>query len=406
MKGLFEECLLMLCVSFLTSTSLTAQNQDSPKNIVFFLVDDLGYSDVGYLNQKPGVKTPNIDNLDKKGTIFTNAYTASPVCSPTRASILTGQYPSTLNLTCHIPGIGMEKYVDRLSTGKKLLEAEFIDHLPLDEVTLAEVLQKQGYKTAFFGKWHLAGGGSQLTEDGVVNDDYHPDHQGFDTNIGGCAYGQPTSYFSPYANATIPDGPTNEYLTDRLGDEACKFLENNKEESMLLYLSFYSVHTPHQAPPETVEKYNDIYHAMINKVDENVGQVIDMLDSLGLAESTLIVFYSDNGGYRKNPPLRDRKGSLYEGGIRVPLIFSMPGQIREGKRLDFPVTSPDLFPTLMEAAAIPSSEYTSEDLEGISLWPMLTTEKIPEERAIFWHFPHHRSNDKSMASASGKETGS
>ena len=170
-----------------------AQLKDPP-NIIFFLVDDLGYSDVGYMRQKTNLNTPYIDQLAASGMIFSNAYAASPVCSPTRASILTGKYPATLQLTCHIPGIGMKPYVTLRNEGRKLMEAEFIDHLPLEEVTFAEVLKENGYVTAFMGKWHLAGEGSQNTQDGIVNARFHPDKQGFDENVGGCAYGQHKTY--------------------------------------------------------------------------------------------------------------------------------------------------------------------------------------------------------------------
>jgi len=190
------------------------------------------------------------------------------------------------------------------------------------------------------GKWHLAGEGSQKTTNGVVDARFHPDHQGFDINIGGCAYGHPASYFSPYKNATITDGPDNEYLTDRLGDEAYKFIENNKNERFLLYLSFYTVHTPLQAPEDIVEKYNgNKYYAMIDQLDKNVGKVLDKINELKLNKNTLIVFYSDNGGTRENPPLKNRKGSLNEGGIRVPLIFSLPGTVPEGTMCDIPAIS-------------------------------------------------------------------
>ena len=367
-------------------------------NIIFILVDDLGYSDVGYMNQKPNVQTPNIDKLAKSGMIFTNAYAASPVCSPTRASIFTGKYPASLQLTCHIPGIGMQAYLDRLNKGKKLMEAEFIDRLPLEEITFAEVLNENGYTTAFIGKWHLAGEGSQKTADGVVNALFHPDQQGFDINIGGCAYGQPAGYFSPYRNATITDGPDKKYLTDRLGTEACKFIEENKHGPFLLCLCTYTVHTPLRAPQETIDKYEgNKYLAMIDKLDENVGKVMEKVKELGLKENTLIILYSDNGGLFENPPLNNHKGSLYEGGIRVPLIVSYPGKIAAGSNCDIPVTSPDFFLTILETAGVSSKEY--KNLEGQNLWPLFSQKEDFEERAIFWHFPHRRNTEKTMGAA-------
>ena len=377
---------------------LAKKAKKQPPNIVFILVDDLGYSDVGYMNQKLKIQTPNINKLAKNGMVFTNAYAACPVCSPTRASIMTGKYPANLKLTCHIPGIGMQAYLDKSNKGKKLMEAEFIDHLPLKELTFAEVLKNNGYQTAFIGKWHLAGEGSQKTNDGVVNAIFHPDQHGFDINIGGCAYGQPASYFSPYKNATIKNGDENEYLTDRLGDEACNFIEENRNKPFLLCLWTYSVHTPLRAPQEVIDKYNgDKYLAMIDKLDENLGKVFEKINESGLKENTLIILYSDNGGLFKNPPLNNHKGSLYEGGIRVPLIVSYPGKIATGSKCDVPVTSPDFFPTILETAGIPSKKY--EKIEGQNLWSLLSQKEDFKERAIFWHFPHHRNTEKAMGAA-------
>ena len=377
---------------------MACETKKQKPNIVFILADDLGYSDVGYRSQKPSINTPNIDQLAREAMDFTHAYSASPVCSPTRASILTGKYPSTLQLTCHVPGMGMEKYVSLNNKGQKLMEAEFIDRLPLEEVTFAEVLKKHGYSTAFMGKWHLSGEGSQKTVDGIVDARFHPDQQGFDVNIGGCAYGQPASYFSPYKNGTINDGPENEYLTDRLGTEACQFIEQNKESPFLLYLSTYTVHTPMQVPEDMLNKNNgNKYFAMIEKLDENVGRVLAKIKELGLSENTLIVFYSDNGGVRGNPPLRSNKGSIFEGGIRVPLLFSFPGKIQPGLQCEVPVTSPDIFPTLLEAVGISPNNY--KGIEGESLWPLLTQKQSEMNRAIYWHYPHHRHIEKSMSAA-------
>lgn len=363
------------------------QNSDVQPNIVFILVDDLGYSDVGYMGHKD-LNTPNIDKLSKSGMTFTQAYAAAPVCSPTRASILTGKSPATLKLTCHIPGLPMEQYFDRQHKGKSLKEAFFIDHLPVEEVTIADELKDNGYTTGFFGKWHLAGSGSARSKsDGVINAQFHPEHQGFDLNVGGCAYGQPSSWFSPYRNATIQDKEEGEYLTDRMGDEAVNFITQNKNNPFFLYLSTYTVHTPLRAPQDIIDKNNgDIYFAMIEKLDQNVGIVMDQLEQSGLLENTMVVFYSDNGGLWGNFPLRSKKGSLHEGGIRVPLVVSWPGKIQPGKS-DVPVTSVDMFPTLMDVADISSNV---KGLEGVSLWPMLQNQGELQDRALYWHFPHFR----------------
>ncbi len=383
------------------TTPACAQKQkatDNQPNIVLIVADDLGYSDVGYMNQKPEIRTPNIDQLAKGGMVFSDAYAAAPVCSPTRASLMTGKYPATLKLTCHIPGVGMNDYLEKLSKGKKLKEAYFLDHLPEEEVTLAEVLKEQGYATAYIGKWHLGGEGSIYTKDGIVNAAYHPDKQGFDLNIGGCAYGQPKSYFDPYKNGTINDRKEGEYLTDRLGDEAVAFIEQNKQKPFFLNLATYVVHTPLTAPAENVGKYHgNKYFAMIEKLDQNVGKVIDKLEELGLLENTVVFFYSDNGGLWGNPPLKGIKGTLNEGGIRVPLIVSWPGKIKPGSTCDVPVTSVDFFPTLVELAGIAPSDYPQQ--EGESLLPLISLESGFPERAIYWHFPHHRKEGLSMGAA-------
>lgn len=228
-----QRSLISFIFIFFLLYACRANQPSSLPNIVFIVVDDLGYSDVGYMKQKSKIHTPNIDLLVKEGMVFTDAYASAPVCSPTRASLTTGKYPATLKLTCHIPGMGMEKYLNKLNKGKKLKEAYFLDHLPTEEVTFAEVLKEHGYVTGYIGKWHLGGEGSIYTKDGIVNSAYHPDKQGFDVNIGGCAYGQPKKYFDPYQNGTIQDRKEGEYLTDRLGDEAVNFIERNKQKNFL-----------------------------------------------------------------------------------------------------------------------------------------------------------------------------
>jgi len=366
-------------------------------NIVFILVDDLGYSDIAYMKQKKHLNTPNIDKLAATGKVFTRAYAAAPVCSPTRASILTGKSPAALKITCHIPGRDMEGYLKLQNKGKHIKEAYFLDHLPLEEKTIAEVLQSNGYATGFLGKWHLAGSGSIFSEtDGMVTPQFHPEHQGFDINIGGCAYGQPKSWFAPYKNATIHEKNEGQYLTDRLGDEAVQFIVQNKKKPFFLYLSTYTVHTPLKAPQEFIDNNKgNTYHAMIEKLDQNVGKVIQQLEKSDLLENTMIVFYSDNGGLWGNLPLRDNKGSMFEGGIRVPLIVNWPGKIK-ANRTDVPVTSVDIFPTFLEAT---NSSYSSKALEGISIWPLLTEDKEPKQRPLYWHFPHYRKKGFTMAAA-------
>jgi arylsulfatase A-like enzyme len=380
------------------SAFLDKKQKTQLPNIVLIFVDDLGYSDVGYMNQKPGIETPNIDNLTKSGMVFTNAYASCPVCSPTRASLLTGLYPATLKLTCHIPGLGMEEYLEKQNKGKKLKEAFFLDHLPEKELTIAEVLKGQGYATAYIGKWHLGGEGSIYTKDGIVNTAYLPDKQGFDVNIGGCAYGQPKSYFDPYKNGTIKDRKEGEYLTDRLGDEAIQFIEQNKQKPFFLNLATYTVHTPLKAPDEMIKKYKgNTYFAMIEKLDENVGKVMHKLSQLNLLNNTVVVFYSDNGGLWGNPPLKGIKGTLNEGGIRVPLIISFPEKIKPGSKCNIPVTTVDFFPTFLELAGGSPSNYPQ--LEGESLLPLMYENTGFPQRSIYWHFPHHRKEGLSMGAA-------
>lgn len=386
-------------VLLLTScSSHTSKSTKQKTNIVFIIVDDLGYSDVEYMNQKKGIKTPNINELTKNGMLFTDAYAASPVCSPTRASIVTGKSPAAVKLTCHIPGMGMEKYLKKQNKGKKQQEAFFLDHLPQEEITIAEALKKQGYATAYIGKWHLGGGGSIYTKDGIVDSRFHPNNQGFDINIGGCAYGQPASYFSPYKNGTIADGPKGEYLTDRLGNEAVNFIEQNKEKPFFLNLATYTVHTPLAAPAKNIKEYGgNKYFAMIEKLDQNVGKVVNKLKALNLLENTLIVFYSDNGGLWGNPPLKGKKGTLNEGGIRVPMIVNWQGKVKPGSVCKTPVSSVDFFPTFVELAGGDPKKYAN--LEGISMLPLFKQKNNFSERTLYWHFPHHRKEGLSMGAA-------
>lgn len=390
--------LFVFCVSCQKKINKEKGVETSP-NIVFVLVDDLGYSDVAYTGHKLNLNTPNIDKLAKSGMVFTNAYAAAPVCSPTRASILTGKSPAALKITCHIPGRDKAGYLALQNEGRLLHEASFLDQLPLNEVTIAETLQENGYNTGFFGKWHLAGSGSAFSNsNGVVAPQFHPEHQGFDINVGGCAYGQPDSWFAPYNNATIPEKEEGQYLTDRLGDEAVTFITENQNNPFFLYLSTYTVHTPLKAPEEALNNNNgNTYFAMIEKLDENVGRVIAELEQTGILENTLVIFYSDNGGLWGNKPLKGDKGSLHEGGIRVPLIVSWKGKIKAGQTNDSPVTSVDFFPTLMDFANI--QHKSNKELEGESLMPLLMNNTKLEDRALYWHFPHYRNKGLSMGAA-------
>jgi arylsulfatase A-like enzyme len=369
-------------------------------NFVFILIDDLGWADVGCYGSS-FYETPNIDKLAKEGMRFTSAYAAGPVCSPTRASIMTGKYPARLKLTNFLIG-------DRRG---KLNPAHYVHQVSLEEVTIAEALKEAGYINCFVGKWHLGG------------KSYWPKDQGFDINIGGTNSGAPKSYFWPQWQGNPPiEGRPGEYLTDRLTDEALRFLEGNKDKPFLLYLSHYAVHLPLQAKQNMIEKYqakgsnlppskiprflpegnnqtrqmqdHPVFAAMVESMDESVGRVMKKLKELGIADNTIVIFTSDNGGTStaeghptSNVPLRAGKGWLYEGGIREPLIIKWPGVTKPGSICDVPVVSTDFFPTMFEMAGL--STKPQQHIEGVSLVPLLKGKKSLDREAIFWHYPHY-----------------
>ena len=369
--------------------SYTAHAKEKP-NIVFIMADDLGVGWVDYDDSNKELNTPNIERLAKSGMIFNKAYTAATVCSPTRAAAITGMSPAQIKLTTHIPGkAGRQRKAPK--GGPK--DAEFVTELPLEAPSYARELKKLGYATAFIGKWHLAGEGSISTTDGIINAAHHPDKFGFDSNIGGCAYGQPKSWFDPYKNGTIENRKEGEYLTDRLGDEAVAFIKKNKGKPFHLSFWPYQVHTPIKAPKDLVKKNKgNRFHAMIESMDINIGKIMDALTQTGALENTLIVFYSDNGGHFATEWLADKKGSLLEGGVRVPMVVSWPGVIKKGTQSDTPVTTVDFFPTFVHAAGGSTKEITQ--LEGADLLPLFQGAPKLERDAIFWHYPHNRDKVK------------
>jgi arylsulfatase A len=357
-------------LQFLGGASVAAAQIPRPLNFVFILIDDMGWTDLGCYGSQ-SYDTPNIDRLATQGMRFTNAYAACPVCSPTRASILTGKYPARLRLTDWIPG-------RKQWPTAKLLVPEFRHELPLEEITLAEALKPTGYASASIGKWHLGGNG------------YSPTDQGFDRNVGGTARGSPTTYFGPFDLPGLQGGPQGEYLTDRLSLEAEKFIEQNKDRPFLLYLPEFAVHLPLQGKKDLVAKYraklkssetqnNPVYAAMVESVDQGVGRLLRKLDDLRIADRTVVILTSDNGGLRfegaqtnpvtSNAPLRAGKGHVYEGGIREPLIVRWPGVVKSGSVCHDPMISVDYFPTILEMARLGAA---SHPVDGVSILPLLT----------------------------------
>lgn len=365
---------------------LSAQEDTRRPNIVFIMADDLGPGWVDYDGSNPEVNTLNLQRLAESGMVFTKAYAACSVCSPTRAACITGMSPAQIGMTTHIPGkAGNERKGPK--GGPR--DADSLDHLPLELPSYARELKKLGYTTGFLGKWHLAGEGSVATRDGVVNGDWHPEHYGFDTNLGGCAYGQPKSWFDPYRNGTLPNRKEGEYLTDRLGDEAVSFIAANQDKPFHLTLWPYSVHTPIKAPKELVKKNGgNAFLAMLESLDGAVGKVLNALEATGTIDNTMVIFYSDNGGHIPTTWLADKKASLLEGGLRVPMVVSWPGVIKGGTTCDVPVNSMDFFPTFVHAAGGSTAEIAQ--LEGLDLKPLFQGADQLDRDALYWHFPHNR----------------
>lgn len=399
---------------FALASRVCFAEMDKP-NVVLFFVDDLGWTDLGCYGSD-FYETPQIDQLAASGVKFTQAYAACTVCSPSRAALLTGQYPARLRITDFIPGHPV--------SNTPLSIPDWTQQLDLDHTTVAEILLDSGYRTAHFGKWHLT---PRDRNDNPNSDgdypQYYPDKQGFEFNFGGCERGAPASYFWPYGRGatleerkanntyrTLPHSNVNEetYLTDHLAMEAEKLIASFGNDPFFLYFSFYNVHTPIQGRPDLVEKYskkleshakvahrNVGYAAMIESVDEAVGRVMDQIRKQGRYEDTLVIFSSDNGGYyplaTTNAPLRQGKGSFYEGAVRVPTIISWPSEIESGSVSDEPVITIDFLPTILEATGSAAEKTVKEKLDGLSLLPVLKdplNAKLDRE-ALYWHYPHY-----------------
>lgn len=393
LKAIFY--LLSFLLVFSSALTSCSSGQKKP-NVIFILVDDLGWTDLSCYGSN-FYKTPYIDKLAKQSVLFTNAYSASPVCSPTRASILTGQYPARLRLTDFIPG---KDFPDA-----KLSSPNWQKYLDTTQVTMAEIFKTNGYETGHVGKWHLG-------KDSI----YWPKNQGFDVNIGGWYSGAPiknakkgiNGYFPPYGNPRLNNGPDHEYLTERLTKEANQFIKSNKNTPFFLNFWLYSVHLPLQAKKEKIDKYeaevntdypqhNAVYAAMIEHTDDAVKRIMSTLKKLNIDDNTIIVFTSDNGGLignhkrfkasiTSNLPLRSGKGDIYEGGVRVPCLIYYPKKIKP-RIEDTPIISPDFLPTLIDIANLTYNEKT--DFDGVSISKLMQKNKTIKPRPLYWHYPHY-----------------
>jgi len=358
-------------------------------NVILILIDDMGWTDLSCYGSK-FYETPNIDRLAAGGMRLTHSYSACTVCSPTRSAVMTGKYPARLHITDWIAGSERPN--------AKLKIPDWRQYLPHDEITIAEVFKSNGYATGHIGKWHLGGKG------------YEPPTQGFDLNIGGTQFGSPPTYFFPYKNAngyTLPgleEGKEGEYLTDRLTDEAIKFVTAHKDKPFFLYLPHFAVHTPLMAKPEKIAKYqakadpsnpqhHATYAAMVESLDEGIGRLMASLDELKLRDNTIVLFTSDNGGLKNNQvtsndPARAGKGSVYEGGVRIPFIVSYPPAIRRGSTSDYAAMSIDLFPTLVELCGL-ESKPQKPAWDGVSVAPVLLEKGKVARDILYWHYPHY-----------------
>ena len=375
--------------------------QEAP-NIIVIMADDLGWMDLRCQGNNE-LDTPQIDRLATQGIRFTSGYAAAPVCTPTRAALMTGIAPARLQITNHAPG-----NPDHVDKDTKLKGAPWTTYLSLDHRTLAEHLRDAGYATGFVGKWHLSHRPG-ADEQGKYEPRLRPEHQGFDLNIGGCSYGGPPSYFEPYRIPNISPRRDGDYLPDRLADECIQFLESNRKAPFFLCWWNYSVHYPIEAPEELVEKYkkrgveNPGYAAMIEGMDRSIGRVLERVDTLGLGDNTLLVFTSDNGSLFGVHPLRRNKGFLYEGGIRVPWIIRWPGVTAENALCDTPIVTTDLFPTILEATGIKPDPGTACD--GESLIPVLSGQGALKRNSLYFHYPNyafHKQNRLGSAMRQGK----
>ena len=367
--------------------------EESPPNVVFLLVDDLGWADLpSYGNDV--VDTPNIDRLVNQGMRFTNAYAASTVCSPTRASLLTGKAPARLRLTDWIV-FGK----DYLRPWASQTEPDWKIWLEHDELTLAEIFSANGYRTVHIGKWHLG------------EESHYPESQGFDVNVGGIDYGFPPGGYHLPNELDLPGAEEGDYLTDHLTTRAIEYIRATEDRPLFLNLWYYTVHRPIEGESDLVDYYasrikpgshhaNPEYAAMVHSLDQSVGRIMDALQQTGQADNTILIFASDNGGLTHddgrflgitdNHPLRRGKGSAYEGGHRVPMIVRWPGVTPDGAVSDEPVITTDIFPTLARSLDLKAGTAEDPNTDGMNLRPVLENPEARLNReALFWHYPHY-----------------
>jgi len=385
-----------------------------PPNIVVIMVDDMGWTGLsGYGSDLH--RTPHIDQLAKRSMKFTSAYASASICTPTRAALMTGKYPARLNMTI------WHEQAKTPQQNEKLIPPIVEGNLSHNEVTIAEVLRTVGYKTGHVGKWHLG----EAT--------HYPATHGFDFSFGGCSWGCPATFYFPYRGMygnknrhyryidgiDASEPRAGEYLTDRLTDEALNFIDRVSEAPFFLYMSYYTVHKPIEGKPDVVARYekkirdgmehrNAHYAAMHEALDDSVGRILEKLENEGLEGETVVILTSDNGGFIKkdkgqtvtsNAPLRSGKGSLYEGGVRVPLIIHWPGVTTPGSASDEPVATMDLYPTILDIAGTSGNANHNTMVDGVSLKPLLNGSRSRLDReALYWHYPHYYSTTTPVSS--------
>ena len=396
MRLILYDIVFLITLCYLNAFSQPAR----PLNVVLILVDDLGWSDLTCYGSDLH-ETPHIDRLSTQGIFFTDAYAASPVCSPSRAALMSGEHPARLHMTT------WREAAKHPPLDKKLIPPLTEENLPLDKVTLAEQLKEAGYLTVHIGKWHLG------------DAPHYPQTQGFDIDIGATLWGCPKTFFYPFKGFMHGDfryvpglgtGKEGDYLPDRLTTEAVRIIEGNSGQPFFLYMAYYTVHTPLEAKAADIAYFekkikagmkhvNATYAAMVKSMDENVGRILASLEKKEISDQTIVIFTSDNGGFNiawrqfpvvtNNAPLRSGKGSLYEGGIRVPLIIRWPGVTHAGDICHEPVVLTDLYSTLAYAQGFPPAA-TDNQQDGRNLYPLLSKEDLSLDReALFWHFPHY-----------------